>query len=119
MLGARALISSSRISQPTEAHRIVPGASKDARWDHDGIGCALSSHSIMTRGQALKEPFDPTLAEALASGDLEAFIRQVEAEGIGPANREAFEALLGGVIKERPQEDQTSRSRGPGSKRGT
>jgi hypothetical protein len=49
----------------------VPGASKDARYDHDGIGCALSSHSTMTRGQALKRL---TLAEALKRGDLEAFV---------------------------------------------
>lgn len=58
-----------------------------------------------------------SLADALASGDLEPFIAQAEAEGVGPADRAQFEALLGRVTAPQP-EGQTSRSRGHGSTRG-
>lgn len=58
-----------------------------------------------------------TLAEALAVGDLEPFIRQAEAEGIGPADRSDFEAMVGRVTAPQP-EGQTSRSPARGSKRG-
>ena len=58
-----------------------------------------------------------TLSDALASGDLEPFIRQAEAEGIGPADRAQFEAMVGRVTAPQP-EDQTSRSPARGSKRG-
>ena len=51
MFGASAFMSSSsRIIQPTDAQVMMPEASKDDRKDQDGIGCALSCHSIMTRG---------------------------------------------------------------------
>ena len=58
-----------------------------------------------------------TLADALATGRLDEFVDQAEAEGIGPADRSQFEALVGRLTAP-PPEDQTSRSRGGGSKRG-
>lgn len=58
-----------------------------------------------------------TLADALATGDLESFIRQAEAAGAGPADRGQFEALLGRVTAPQP-EGQTSHSPGSGCSRG-
>lgn len=58
-----------------------------------------------------------SLAEALASGRLEDFIAQAEADGIGPADRAEFDALVGRVTAPLP-EGQTSRSPVRGSKRG-
>lgn len=58
-----------------------------------------------------------SLAEALASDRIADFIAQAEADGIGPADRAQFDALVGRVTAPLP-EGQTSRSRGPGSKRG-
>ena len=58
-----------------------------------------------------------TLSEALATDRLDEFVEQAEAEGIGPADRAQFEALVGRVTAPQP-EDQTSRSPGSGSKRG-
>jgi len=78
------------------------------------MGWALSSHSIMTRGQALVRL---TLREAIARGDLEPFIRQEEAEG-RVADRADFEERLGRLITAPPQEDQTSRSPAPGGSPG-
>lgn len=58
-----------------------------------------------------------TLAEAIESDRLDEFAAQAEADGIGPADRSQFDALVGRVTA-LPPEDQTSRSRGSGSKRG-
>lgn len=58
-----------------------------------------------------------TLSEALASGRLDEFVSQAEAEGIGPADRAQFDAMVGHVTAPQP-EGRTSRSPGPGSKRG-
>ena len=58
-----------------------------------------------------------SLASALASGDLEPFIQQVEAEGLPAADRSQYDALLGAVTTP-PQAGQTSRSPVRGSKRG-
>ena len=58
-----------------------------------------------------------TLSEALKQDSLEDFIEQAEAEGIGPADRAQFDALVGTLTAPQP-EGQTSRSRGDGSKRG-
>lgn len=58
-----------------------------------------------------------TLAEAIEGGRLDEFAAQAEAEGIGPADRAQFEALIGTLTTPQP-EDRTSRSRGGGSKRG-
>lgn len=58
-----------------------------------------------------------SLAEALASERLEDFIAQAEADGIGPADRAQFEAMVGRVTTP-PQADQTFRSPVRGSKRG-
>lgn len=58
-----------------------------------------------------------SLAEALATGRLEDFVAQAEAEGVGPVNHIQFEALVGRVTAPQP-EDRTSRSPARGSKRG-
>jgi hypothetical protein len=58
-----------------------------------------------------------SLSEALASGRLADFVDQAEAEGIGPADRAQFEAMVGRLTAPQP-EDQTSRSRGGGASRG-
>lgn len=58
-----------------------------------------------------------TLAEAIEQDRLPEFAAQAEAQGIGPADRAQFEALVGTLTTPQP-EDQTSRSRGDGSKRG-
>jgi hypothetical protein len=50
------------------------------------------------------------LADALASNDLESFVRQAEADDVGPADRQEFEARLGQFIKAPQPEDRTSRS---------
>lgn len=60
---------------------------------------------------------DLSLAQALDEGRLEEFIEQAEAEGVGPADRAQFEALVGTLTAPQP-EGQTSRSRDGGSKRG-
>jgi len=58
-----------------------------------------------------------SLSEALGSGRLEDFIAQAEADGIGPADRAQFDALVGRVTAPLP-EDQTSRSSAGGGSRG-
>jgi len=58
-----------------------------------------------------------TLSQALAEGRLSDFVTQAEAEGVGPADRAHFEALVGRLTAPQ-QEDQTSRSRGDGGSRG-
>ena len=58
-----------------------------------------------------------SLAEALASDRLADFIDQAEGEGVGPADRAQFEALVGRVTAPQP-EGQTSRSPGGGASRG-
>jgi hypothetical protein len=58
-----------------------------------------------------------SLADALASGDLESFIQQEEAAG-RVADREAFERRLGALIKAPQPSGQTSRSRARGGSRG-
>lgn len=58
-----------------------------------------------------------SLATALASNDLESFVLQAEAEGIGPAERAQFETLLGKVVKAPRLARRTSRSRAPDGSR--
>ena len=58
-----------------------------------------------------------TLSEALENGQLQEFIAQAEAQGIGPADKAQFDALVGRVTAPLP-EGQTSRSPARGSKRG-
>lgn len=50
-----------------------------------------------------------TLSEALASGRLDQFAAQAEADGVGPADRAQFDKLVGRVTAPLP-EGQTSRS---------
>ena len=57
------------------------------------------------------------LAEALAGGQLDDFVAQAEAQGVGPADRAQFDAMVGRVTAPLP-EGQTSRSPVHGSKRG-
>lgn len=58
-----------------------------------------------------------TLSDAISSNRLPNFIAQAEAEGIGPADRSQFDAMLGAVTASLP-EDQTSHSRGQDGSRG-
>jgi hypothetical protein len=58
-----------------------------------------------------------TLAEAIAEGRLQDFAAQAEADGVGPADRAQFDALVGRVTAPLP-EGQTSRLPVRGSKRG-
>ena len=58
-----------------------------------------------------------SLSEALASNRLDDFIAQAEAEGVGPADRDQFDAMVGRVTAPQP-EDQTSRSPARGGSRG-
>lgn len=57
------------------------------------------------------------LAQALAEGRLADFVDQAEAEGIGPADRAQFAAMVGRVTAPQPK-GQTSRSRARGGSRG-
>lgn len=44
-----------------------------------------------------------TLAEAIRTGRLETFAAQAEAQGIGPADRAQFDALVGAVTAPLPE----------------
>lgn len=113
MLGARAFICpSSRISQPTEAHLIVPVGSNDARYTQLGIGWALSSHSIMTNGQEQPVP-TLSLREALDTGRIDEFAKSAERRlrelGFEDPSAADVEAEIERVIG-RQSADRTSRS---------
>lgn len=58
-----------------------------------------------------------TLSQALASGRLSDFVDQAERDGVGPADRNQFDRLLGRVTAPQ-QADQTSRSRVDGGSPG-
>lgn len=58
-----------------------------------------------------------TLAEAIASGDLESFIRQAEDQGIGPADPSLFGKIVERVTAPLPS-GQTSRLPARGGLRG-
>jgi hypothetical protein len=58
-----------------------------------------------------------SLADALASGDLESFIQQEATEG-RVADKDEFEQKLGRLIKAPRPADRTSRSRARGGSRG-
>lgn len=58
-----------------------------------------------------------TLAQALKEGRLNEFAAQAEAQGVGPADRAQFDAMVGRVTAPQP-EGQTSRSRARGGSRG-
>jgi hypothetical protein len=59
-----------------------------------------------------------TLSAAIAGGDLEPFIRQAEADGLGEVDEAFFGAIVGCVIKAPRPSDQTSRSPARGGLRG-
>lgn len=61
---------------------------------------------------------NPTLAEALAGGDLEPFIAWAEASGVGPINATAFDRAVERVTEPLP-EGRTSRSPAGGGSRET
>ena len=69
------------------------------------------SQSILRRMTKL------TLAQAITSGRVNDFAAQAEAEGIGPADRSQFDAMVGRITAPLPV-DQTSRSPVRGSTRG-
>lgn len=58
-----------------------------------------------------------TLSEALKTGRVAEFAAQAEAEGVGPADRAQFDAMVGHITAPLP-EGQTSRSPGHGASRG-
>ena len=58
-----------------------------------------------------------TLSQALLEDRLSDFVAQAEAEGIGPADRDQFDAIVERVTVPRP-EGQTSRSPARGCSRG-
>lgn len=49
-----------------------------------------------------------SLSEALEAGELDKFIEQAEADGVGPAEEAELEARLGQLIKAPRPKDQTS-----------
>lgn len=51
-----------------------------------------------------------SLADAIRTNRLSAFIAQEEARGIGPADPRALDALVAEAAKERQSEDRASRS---------
>ena len=59
-----------------------------------------------------------TLAEALKTKRLQEFIAQEEARGVAPVDLKEFQKLAERLIKDTPQEDQTSRSRVRGDSSG-
>lgn len=61
---------------------------------------------------------DLSLKDALRYGNLEEFIRQAEADGIGPIDEAAFLGAASKVIKHEPQSDRTSRSASSGGSTG-
>lgn len=53
------------------------------------------------------------LIDAIDSGNLEAFIAQEEARGVGPADRPDLDRALEALIRQPQSEDRTSRSASP------
>lgn len=51
-----------------------------------------------------------SLTKAIKAGDLEEFIAQEEARGVGPISEAEFDETASQVIKTPPQSDQTSGS---------
>jgi hypothetical protein len=59
-----------------------------------------------------------TLSEALERGELERFVQQAEADGVGPVSLAEFEAKAHRVVTAPRPADRTSRSRARGGSRG-
>ncbi len=51
-----------------------------------------------------------TLSEAVRNGRLDEFIAQEQARGVGPVDRDAFDALAAALVKAPQSKDRTSRS---------
>lgn len=51
-----------------------------------------------------------SLHEAIETGQLQEFIAQAEANGVGPISEAEFDAAASAVIKTEQSDDQTSRS---------
>lgn len=54
-----------------------------------------------------------SLKEALEGGNLDDFIAQEEARGVGPASKVDLDCALAALIKQPQSEDRTSRSASP------
>lgn len=59
-----------------------------------------------------------TLAEAIKTNQLERFVQQEEARGVGPIDRAEFDTLLKKAATTPQSEDQTSRSASVGGSSG-
>jgi hypothetical protein len=59
-----------------------------------------------------------TLAEAIETGQLERFIQQAEADGIGPIERGQLDATIARVVTPKRSVDRTSRSSSRGGSTG-
>jgi hypothetical protein len=59
-----------------------------------------------------------TLSTAIKTKRLQEFIAQEEARGVSAVDLKEFQDLAARLIKDTPQEDQTSRSRGRGGSSG-
>lgn len=59
-----------------------------------------------------------SLSEALKADRLQEFIAQEEKRGVGPANQKQFDRAVKAIATRPRSEDQTSRSRAPGSSTG-
>jgi hypothetical protein len=60
-----------------------------------------------------------SLSEAIKKGQLDQFVAQQEAAGLGPIDRAEFDGAVAKTIKVRRLEDRTSRSAGGGNSSGT
>ena len=66
----------------------------------------------------MSDSSDLTLSTAIKTKRLQEFIAQEEARGVSPVDLKEFQDLAARLIKDTPQEDQTSRSPGRGGSSG-
>jgi hypothetical protein len=59
-----------------------------------------------------------SLSEAIKNGQLDQFVAEQEAAGIGPIDRPEFNGAVSRLVKAPPPEDQTSRSASAGNSSG-
>jgi hypothetical protein len=60
-----------------------------------------------------------SLSEAIKKGQLDQFVAEQEAAGLGPIDRAEFDGAVSRVIKARQSVDRTSRSASAGNSTGT